>query len=117
MQTATSDLKGYQRKYLRALAHRIKPLVLIGQKGLTDLVTAACEDALDRHELIKIKFIEGKGKSDKKLVLEGLQTTTGAHFVGMIGHTVIFFRQNSDPAKQKIALPLRPSNADEDDAV
>ncbi|RJQ76846.1 MAG: ribosome assembly RNA-binding protein YhbY [Desulfobacteraceae bacterium] len=108
MQTEQKKLKGYQRKYLRALAHPLKPVILIGLRGVTDEVAVALKEALDRHELIKIKFVESKSKADKNRMIEALQSATQAHLVGMIGHTAIFFRQNADRDKQKISLPQRP---------
>ena len=60
---ATDKLKGYQLNYLRALAHPLKPVILIGQKGVTEMVVLFLEEALDHHELIKVKFIENKAKA------------------------------------------------------
>ncbi|MFH1674895.1 MAG: YhbY family RNA-binding protein [Pseudomonadota bacterium] len=56
-------LKGFQRKYLRGLTHKLKPVVLIGQKGLTDKVLWSTEKAFEDHELIKIKWNYEKLKS------------------------------------------------------
>ena len=58
-------LKGFQKKYLRGLAHNLKPVVLIGQKGLTDDLIKSADRALDRHELIKVKFNEFKEREQK----------------------------------------------------
>lgn len=101
-------LSGYQRKYLRALAHPLKPVILIGQRGVTDELAKTFYEALDRHELIKVKFNENKTKTAKGAMVAVLQKATQACLVGMIGHTAIFFRQNSDPEKQCIRLPQRP---------
>ena len=49
-------LNGSQRKFLRGLAHKLKPVVIIGQKGFGEAVIHAVEDALNAHELIKVKF-------------------------------------------------------------
>ena len=50
-------LKGYQKKYLKGLAHGLKPVVFIGQKGLSRNLIGSIHDALDTHELIKVKFV------------------------------------------------------------
>lgn len=102
-------LNGFQRKYLRGLAHPLKSVVLIGQKGATDLVARALDEALNQHELVKIKFIEDKAKSEKKSLVEGLQKRTGAQLVGMIGHTAILYRRQADAEKRKIHLPTPPA--------
>ena len=103
------QLSGFQRKYLKGLAHPRKAVVFVGQKGVTDLVVQALDEALNRHELVKIKFIEDKAKSEKKSLALGLQGATHAQLVGLIGHTAIFYRQHTDPEKRKIHIPPRPA--------
>ena len=100
-------LKGFQRRHLRGLAHNVKPTVFIGQKGGSAAVSQSAEEALSKHELIKLKFIDFKEKGQKKEVVEKLENMTGAEMVGMIGHTAVFFRQHSDPEKRKIEVPIR----------
>ncbi|MFC1821860.1 ribosome assembly RNA-binding protein YhbY [Thermodesulfobacteriota bacterium] len=100
-------LEGFQRKYLRGLAHSLKPVVLIGQKGLTAEVLRSAKQAFERHELIKVKFHDFKEKEQKAELIELLEQETGSEIVGIIGHTTIFFRQQSDPEKRNISLPQR----------
>ena len=104
---ATDKLKGYQLNYLRALAHPLKPVILIGQKGVTEMVVLSLEEALDHHELIKVKFIENKSKADKRMMVESIQKATSAHFVGMVGHIATLYRPHPEAAKRKIKLPKR----------
>lgn len=101
------DLKGFQRKYLRGLAHGMKPVVMIGQKGLTDSLVDFADEALDTHELIKVKFLEFKDKESKKEISQTLEKRTKSNMVGMIGHMAIFYRQNRDPEKRMIKLPKK----------
>lgn len=98
-------LTGQARKYLRGLAHSLKPVVLIGQKGTSPSVSQALEQALLKHELVKVKFIEGKTKDKKAQKISILEQDTGATMVGMIGHIAIFYRPHPDADKQKIMLP------------
>ncbi len=79
------------------------------------MVALALEDALNQHELIKIKFIDGKAKDEKNHVIEALKRATQAHFVGMVGHTVIFFRPHPDKDRRRILLPQRPPAMDDPD--
>jgi RNA-binding protein len=102
-----SPLKGYQRKYLRGIAHGLKPVILIGQKGLTADVLLSAEAALDTHELIKVKFNDFKEKDNKAKIVDSLEKKTGCESVGMIGHTAILYRQQKDPEKRKISLPSK----------
>ena len=100
-------MTGYQRKYLKGLAHGLKPTVLIGQKGLQTSVFAAVEAALNRHELIKIKFVDFKQKALKEEMSAAIEKETGARRVAVIGHTTILYRQHPDPVKRRIHLPER----------
>ncbi|MFZ0449803.1 MAG: ribosome assembly RNA-binding protein YhbY [Desulfatiglandaceae bacterium] len=100
-------LQGYQRKYLRGLAHRLRPIVLIGQKGLSREVLESAREALEIHELIKVKFQDVKEKEEKAELSKLLEKETGAEVVGAIGHTIMVYRQQSDPEKRKIRLPKK----------
>ena len=104
---STEKLKGYQLNHLRSLAHALKPVILIGQKGVTSTVILSLEEALDRHELVKVKFIENKFKPDKLLMVEAMQHAVRAHFVGMVGHIATFYRPHPVAEKRKILVPQR----------
>ncbi len=98
-------LKGFQRKYLRGLAHTYKPVVMIGQKGISESLSEALEEALESHELIKVKFVDFKEKEQKKEMIAQLEKAADCEMVGMTGHIAIFFRQNRNPEKRKISVP------------
>ena len=100
-------LTGYQAKYLRSLAHALKPVVFVGQKGITDALIASTEHAFDQHELIKVKFVDFKEKNQKKEIAEIIKMKTGCLMAGMIGHVAIFYKQHVDPEKRKVILPER----------
>ncbi len=98
-------LKGYQRRFLRGVAHALKPSVFVGQKGLTQSLADAMEDALDHHELVKVKFVDFKEKQSKLAMIEKIKQAVPCEMVGMVGHIATFFRQQNDPQKRKINLP------------
>lgn len=98
-------LKGFQKKYLKGLAHGLRPVVQIGKEGITEGVIRAVDAGLLRHELIKIKFTDFKDR--KEALTCEIETRTGSERVGTIGHTAILYRPQTDPEKQKIALPQR----------
>jgi RNA-binding protein len=93
-------LTGAQRNYLKAQAHPLKPVVQVGQSGVTEALVAAVNQALLDHELIKVRLYR---PDNKKQMAEELTAKTGAHLAGLIGHTVILYRQH--PEKPKIRLP------------
>ncbi len=98
-------LSGFQRKYLRGLAHGLKPVVFIGHKGMTDAVVQTLHEALSGHELIKVKFIDFKEKDQKKKIAHLIEKKAMCDMVGMIGHIGIFFKPHQDPDKRKIKIP------------
>ena len=98
-----NQLSSSQRSFLRSKAHHLEPVVLIGKNGMTDGTIQAVNRALDTRELIKIKFREFK--DNKQSISDEIAASANCHVVGMIGHTVILFRQNPDPEKQNIRLP------------
>jgi RNA-binding protein len=102
-------LTGSQRKYLRALAHPLKPVVLIGSRGFTQAVSKALDEALCKHELVKIKFNDDKTKTFKSQTSLALEKATHSRIVGTIGHTVIYYRPHPEADKRKIVLPLSES--------
>lgn len=100
-----NPLTGSQRKFLRGLAHPLKPIVLIGGRGFTQAVATALDEALITHELVKAKFNDNKDKGFKQETTTALEEATGSEAVGVIGHTVIFYRPHPEPEKRKISLP------------
>lgn len=101
-----NNLKGSQKKYLRAQAHHLKPVVMIGAKGLTGQLVGSVDAALKDHELIKVKF--GEFKEAKKEISAQIAKATKGELVGLIGNIAILYRQNPDPEKRKITLPSKP---------
>ena len=98
-----NNLSSSQRSYLRSQAHHLEPVVLIGKNGITDGTIESIDRALEARELIKIKFREFK---DKKLSLsEKITELTNSQVIGVIGHTVIIFRQNPNSDKRQIHIP------------
>jgi RNA-binding protein len=98
-------LKSSQKKYLKGLAHSLKPIVFIGQKGFNEGVCRSVEEALLAHELFKLKFNEHKDKEQKNAILEAIGHETGCELVGVIGHTAILYRAHPEPEKRTITFP------------
>lgn len=96
-------LKGNQKKYLKGLAHSLKPSVYIGLAGVEDAVIKAINENLLANELVKIKFI--KFKDEKKELLNEIESKTKAALIGLIGNIAIFYKQHHDPEKRKIEIP------------
>tara|TARA_R110001583_G_scaffold66935_3_gene191873 strand:+ start:12656 stop:12952 length:297 start_codon:yes stop_codon:yes gene_type:complete len=97
------NLSNKQKKHLKGLAHSLKPVVLLGQNGLTEGVLAEIENALNFHELIKVK-IATDDREMKQLIIDAIVRETEAIHLAKIGHIVILYRQSED---KKIDLPRK----------
>lgn len=82
------------KKKLRAEAHTLKPVVMIGQSGLTSAVLAEIEQALDSHGLIKVKI--RAERDERKRINEKICADTGAELIQDIGQIAIIYRLNPD---------------------
>ena len=96
-------LTNAQRQYLRRLAHQLRPMVQIGKQGLTEGVRMNIDQALETHELIKVKFLEFQ--DEKEALTDDLVQTTESVLIGLIGNVATLYRQQPDPEKRKIRLP------------
>lgn len=87
-------LSARQKKYLRGLSHALKPVVTVGDKGLTENVMAEIELALDHHELIKVKL---RGDRDTRVSWTAeIAARCSAERVHSIGQVSCFYRPNPD---------------------
>lgn len=94
-------LTGKQKHYLRGLAHHSKPVVIIGNAGLSEMVSNEIDQALNAHELIKIK-LPGGDRNERQSLLEKICEATTAESVQSIGNIIVIYR----PAKKpEISLP------------
>jgi RNA-binding protein len=105
------ELDGRQRRYLRALAHTLKPVVQIGNQGLTAGVKKALSAALETHELIKVRVsADAEGELDD-IGAEAAKGTS-SHLAQVIGRTLLLYKaRKKDP---KIKLPKRQKPAVEE---
>ncbi|ORU93411.1 MAG: RNA-binding protein [Cycloclasticus sp. symbiont of Bathymodiolus heckerae] len=88
-------LSNQQKKKLKAHAHALKPVVRVGQSGLTDTVLDEVELAIEYHELIKVK-ISAADRDDKKTIIQSIAKKTQSEIVQTIGFTAVFYRENKD---------------------
>lgn len=93
------------KKSLKAQAHHLQPIILMGGKGLTAGLIAATDSALTTHELIKIKLM-GEQKSDRLIIAQDICDATHAHLIQVIGRIAIIYRKNPDTAARAPATPI-----------
>lgn len=98
-----SGLTGKQRRWLRAQAHALDPVVEVGGKGLSDAVVAETERALDAHELIKVRLVGGR--DEREAIAAELAERSGAEAVGIIGKVAMLYRRQPDPERRRLRPP------------
>ena len=94
-------LSSQQKQYLKGQAHKLKPVVMVGDAGISDAVVAETDQTLEHHELIKVKLNAGE-KADRQVMAQDLCQRTDAELVQLIGRTAILYRAAQKP---RITLP------------
>jgi len=90
------NLTNQQRRQLRSLAHHLKPVVMVGDKGITENLLAELDRALESHELIKVT-IAGADKNERRTLSEELCQNSSAELVQMIGRITVLYRAAQEP--------------------
>lgn len=99
---ANRILSAAQTRFLRGQAHGLKALLQVGGKGVSEGVIAEAAQALEDHELIKVK-VAGADREERNAMIDALVEGTGAALVQRIGHTAVLFRQSRE--KRQVILP------------
>ena len=95
-------LTNAQTRFLRGQAHPLRAMLQVGGKGITDALVAEIGNALEQHELIKVK-IAAEDREVRDAMVGELAERTGAALVQRIGHTAVFYRPSKD--HRQIVLP------------
>ena len=95
-------LTNAQSRFLRGQAHPLRAMLQVGGKGITDALVAEIGNALEQHELIKVK-VAAEDREVRDAMVGELAERTGAALVQRIGHTAVFYRPSKD--HRQIVLP------------
>ena len=94
-----------QKKYLRGLGHQRKPLIMVGDAGLTETLLAEYESTLDHHELIKVR-VRAASRDARDAIIEQLCAGSSAQLIQRIGNVALLYRENPDKKPEnKLRLP------------
>jgi len=88
-------LTAAERKALKARAHKLEPVVIVGAKGLTDEVVKEIQAALKAHELIKVRA-PGLERGPRNQALTSICSRTGAEPVQQVGKVFVIYRKNDE---------------------
>ena len=83
-------------RQLRAIGHKLKPVVTVAGNGLTENVLAELERALGDHELIKVKLAVGSREARSAIAAE-ICERTGAQLLQAVGNVVLLLRRAAQP--------------------
>lgn len=95
-------LTGKQKRYLRKLAHDLKPVFQVGKLGVTEEFNDQISDYFNSHELLKISILQNC-PYDKKEIAEKIASGTNSHLVQIIGSIIVLYKENKD--EKTIQLP------------
>ncbi len=98
--------KSPDSKQLRAIGHKLKPVVTVAAKGLTEGVIAEIDRALAQHELIKVKLAVG-GREARSEMTEAVCEASGAELVQAVGNMILILRRSAEP-DPRLSNLLRP---------
>ena len=93
-----------QKRYLRGLGHQLKPVIMVGEAGLSASLLEEYASTLDHHELIKVRVKVGDRAAREEVIAE-MCRTGNAELVQRVGNMALLYREN--PEKKKIVLPNR----------
>jgi len=107
LHSAPMNLSESQKKHLRGLGHALKPVIIVGDAGLSESVVAEFEATLNHHELIKVRVRTGD-RTVRDEIIEKLCSDSAANLIQRIGNVALLYRPNlNKKLEQRIRLPSR----------
>ncbi|HHW77365.1 MAG TPA: ribosome assembly RNA-binding protein YhbY [Xanthomonadaceae bacterium] len=91
-----------QKRHLKTLAHHRKPVVIVGDSGVTPAVLHEILLALDHHELIKIR-VNAEDRATRETMIAEICAASEATLIQRVGHIATLFRRN--PEAPRVELP------------
>ena len=96
-----------QRQHLKGLAHHLSPVVQVGAAGVSEAVVAAVGEALERHELIKVKLPKLEDAATREQMAAAVTEASGAAKVQLLGRVLVLYMPRGEdlPDKPRLKLP------------
>jgi len=91
-------LSQQQVRKLRGYAHALKVIITVGSNGLTENVVNEIDNALEQHELLKIR-VNASDRDERDEMIQTILEKTGAELVQRIGHVAALYRMNPEMPK------------------
>ncbi len=97
-----NSLTNAQKRYLKGLAHDLRPVILVGAKGISPALLAELDTALEQHELLKVK-IAAEDRETRDSWINEMVTASQSGLVARIGNIAVLFRRSKN--KPFVILP------------
>lgn len=97
-------LSSKQKSYLKGLGHHLKPIIQVGKDGLSEKFMTNLENALESHELLKIKVLDN-APLEKRDIAARVEKSSRGDVVQIIGHTLLYYRPFAE--EPLIVLPKK----------
>ena len=94
------NLSEHQKKHLRGLGHQLKPLIMVGDSGLSESLKTEFESTLAHHELMKIKVRVGD-RATRDEMIATLCNDHNASLIQRIGNVALLYRANPEKKPEK----------------
>jgi len=102
LQSRPMKISEAQKKHLRGLGHHLKPVIIVGDAGLSESLMKEFDSTIEHHELIKVKVRAGDREQRNALIAE-LCERGSAQLITRIGNIALLYRRNAE--KPKVTLP------------
>lgn len=96
------NLRGKQKRFLRAQANHLRPLFAVGKNGLTQAWLAQLDGALDKRELIKVSILQNADETTGD-VKEFIEQNSDIQVVQEIGRVLVLFKVSSNPKLRELS--------------
>lgn len=96
------NLRGKQKRFLRAQANHLQPLFAVGKNGLTQTWLAQLDGALDKRELIKVSILQNADETTGD-VKEFIEQNSDIQVVQEIGRVLVLFKVSSNPKLRELS--------------
>lgn len=103
-------LNGKQRRYLRSLGHHLHAVVQVGDNGVSEGVISATAQALETHELVKVRIADER--EGREAAIEQLAEGTGSEVAQVLGRTVLLFKRRAKKPAIKFDGEVLPVEKD-----
>jgi RNA-binding protein len=91
-----------QKKHLRELGHKLKPVIQVGDPGVSDALFREFDSTIEYHELIKVR-VRANDRKERDRMINELCRRGSATLIARIGNTALIYRPNAD--QPRIHLP------------